>query len=80
MRESPVDMETLILRQLFLQYRQDILVCFASMDRDLVPTGFIVSGLCIASEPGKRTALFAPDLIAKRSCRRRTSFCFSFAG
>jgi hypothetical protein len=40
MRESPVDVETLILRQLFLQYRQDILVCFASMDRDLMPKSF----------------------------------------
>lgn len=38
--ESPVDVETLILRQLFLQYRQDILVCFASMDRDLMPKNF----------------------------------------
>ena len=35
-----MDVETLVLRQLFLQYRQDILIRFASMNRDLVSTGF----------------------------------------
>lgn len=50
MRKSPVDVETLVLRQLFLQYRQDILVRFASMNSDLAPTDVLVSGLDIGSE------------------------------